>query len=90
MLIRTLVTILAAAATLPAQQATPAPKTPAAEKTYLIETGTRIPLSMVNSISTKSTSVGDRVYLETSFPIAVSGKIVIPAGSYVMGTITDT
>jgi len=64
---------------------------PAAEpdrKTFLIETGTRIPLSMVNSVSTKTSGEGDRVYLETTFPIAVNGKIVIPAGSYVLGTVT--
>lgn len=59
-------------------------------KTFLIETGTRIPLSMVNSVSTKTTGEGDRVYLETSFPIAVNGKIVIPAGSYVLGTVTSS
>jgi type IV secretion system protein VirB10 len=52
-------------------------------KSFVVETGTRIPLSMVNSVSTKTTGEGDRVYLETSFPIAVNGKIVIPAGSYV-------
>ncbi len=56
-------------------------------KTFLVESGTRIPLSMVNSVSTKTTGEGDRVYLETTFPIAVNGKIVIPAGSYVMGTV---
>jgi hypothetical protein len=50
----------------------------------------RIPLSMVNSVSTKTTGEGDRVYLETSFPIAVNGKIVIPAGSYVLGTVTSS
>ncbi len=94
MLMRTLATVFMAAAALHAQQATPS-ETPAAapaasSKTYLVETGTRIPLSMVNSVSTKNTSAGDRVYLETTFPIAVNGKIVIPAGSYVIGTVTDT
>jgi type IV secretion system protein VirB10 len=69
-----------------------APEEPAApaERSYLVDIGTRIPLSMVNSVSTKHSQPGDRVYLETSFPIAVNGKIVIPAGSYVMGTITST
>jgi hypothetical protein len=87
---RTLAVILAATAiVLPAQQAN-STETLAAAKTYLVETGTRIPLSMVNSVSTKNTTAGDRVYLETTFPIAVNGKIVIPAGSYVIGTITDT
>jgi hypothetical protein len=56
-------------------------------KTFVVENGTRIPLSMVNSVSTKTSGEGDRVYLETSFPIAVNGKIVIPAGSYVLGTV---
>lgn len=59
-----------------------------ATKTFLVEPGTKIPLSMINSVSTKNSQPGDRVYLETVFPILVSGKIVIPPGSYVAGTIT--
>jgi len=66
----------------------PAPQTKPALKTYLVEPGTKIPLSMINSVSTKNSSPGDRVYLETVFPILVEGKIVIPPGSYVAGTIT--
>ena len=31
----------------------------------------------------------DRVYLQTSFPIAEGGRIVIREGSYVTGTITE-
>jgi hypothetical protein len=57
---------------------------------FLVDTGTRIPLSMINSVSTKYATPGDRVYLETAFPVVVGGRIVIPAGSYVMGTITNT
>ena len=60
----------------------------AQEGSYVIDVGTRIPLSMVNSVSTKHSEEGDRVYLETTFPIAVNGRIVIPAGSYVLGTIS--
>jgi hypothetical protein len=56
---------------------------------FVVEAGTRIPLSMINSVSTKSASVGDRVYLETVFPTVVNGRIVIPAGSYVEGTVTE-
>jgi type IV secretion system protein VirB10 len=33
--------------------------------------------------------LGDRVYLETAFPILVNGRIVIPVGSWVMGTVTE-
>jgi type IV secretion system protein VirB10 len=43
---------------------------------------------MINSISTKTAAEGDRIYLETSFPILANGKIVIPPGSYVAGTVT--
>ena len=58
-------------------------------KSYLVEPGTHIPLSLINSVSTKNSVPGDRVYLETVFPILVGGRIVIPPGSYVMGTITE-
>jgi hypothetical protein len=57
--------------------------------TFLIDTGTHVPLSLINSVSTKNAVPGDRVYLETVFPILASGRIVIPPGSYVMGTITE-
>jgi type IV secretion system protein VirB10 len=58
-------------------------------KAFTVETGTHIPLSLINSVSTKNSVPGDRVYLETVFPILVDGKIVIPPGSYVAGTITE-
>jgi hypothetical protein len=58
-------------------------------KSFLVETGTHIPLSLINSVSTKNSAPGDRVYLETVFPILVGGRIVIPPGSYVAGTITE-
>ena len=56
---------------------------------FVIQPGTKIPLSMINSVSTKNAAEGDRVYLETVFPILSNGRIVIPPGSYVAGTITD-
>jgi type IV secretion system protein VirB10 len=58
-------------------------------KPFIIEKGTHIPLSLINSVSTKHSAEGDRVYLETVFPILASGKIVIPPGSFVSGTITE-
>ncbi len=62
---------------------TPAPKV------YTVQPGTRIPLSLINSVSTKNAAEGDRVYLESAFPITASGRIVIPPGSYVTGTVTQ-
>ena len=58
-------------------------------KEFIVDPGTRIPLSLINSITTKHAAEGDRIYLETVFPILVGGKIVIPPGSYVAGTVTQ-
>ncbi len=55
---------------------------------YTVEPGTRILLNMINSVSTKQAQIGDRMYLETAFPILANGRIVIPQGSWVTGTIT--
>ena len=56
---------------------------------YTVETGTRIPLALISSVSSKSSSPGDRIYLETAFPIVNGNHIVIPTGSYVTGTVTE-
>jgi hypothetical protein len=60
----------------------------AAKPDYVVDPGTRIPLSLINSVSTKNSTEGDRVYLETVFPVVLRGKMVIPVGSYVAGTVT--
>lgn len=56
---------------------------------FVVAAGTKVPLSLINSVSTKHSAEGDRVYLETVFPILVNGRIVIPPGSYVAGTVTQ-
>lgn len=72
-----------------AGQAQP-PKTAVAPGAYVVPVGTKIPLGLINSISTKSAAEGDRVYLETVFPVLSQGRIVIPPGSYVIGTVTQS
>jgi len=57
---------------------------------YLISGGSRIPLTVLNSVSSKNSQPGDQIYLQTLVPIAIENRIVIPAGSYVTGTITDS
>lgn len=61
----------------------------AAEKQYTLDPGTRIPMTMLNSISTKHAMEGDRVYLETLFPVLVNGRIVVPPGSSIAGTVSN-
>ena len=56
---------------------------------YTVNAGTRVPLSLINSVSTKHSVAGDRVYLQTVFPILVNNRIVIPPGSYVAGTVSE-
>ncbi len=58
-------------------------------KAYSLDAGTKIPLGLLNSVSTKHSVEGDRVYLETVFPILSGGRIVIPVGSNVAGTVTS-
>jgi hypothetical protein len=65
------------------------PQAQAAGSAYTVDTGTRIALGLINSVSTKHSSPGDRIYLETVFPIVIQNRIVIPPGSYVTGTVTD-
>jgi len=71
-----------------ANAATPAAPPPAPPE-IVIDAGTKIPLSLVNSLNTKHTTEGDRVYLETAFPVMQHGHIIIPKGSYVTGTVTE-
>ncbi len=80
---------------LPAQERPPAPgegwrRTDASKPgDYTVEPGTRVPLALLNSVSTKHSAAGDKVYLQTVFPILANSRIVIPPGSYVTGTVTD-
>jgi type IV secretion system protein VirB10 len=72
------------------QQATPASgdHTPPADE-ITVPAGTKIPLALINSLNTKRSAEGDRVYLQTSFPVMIGGRIIIPRGSYVAGTVTE-
>ena len=62
---------------------------PIGSGSFSIAPGTHVLLNMINSVSTKQAQVGDRIYLETAFPVLASNRIVIPQGSWVTGTITE-
>lgn len=79
-----------ASATPPPPQTQPAPEDPRVERReVIVPSGTRIPLSVVNFVSSRNAKAGDPVYLETMFPITIGNRVVIPVGSYVRGTITE-
>jgi hypothetical protein len=62
---------------------------PPVPKYFEVPSGTRLPLVLHNAISTRSAQPGDPVYLETLFPIVIDSRILIPAGSYVSGEVTE-
>ncbi len=83
-----------AAASAPAPAAAPAPSTPGSASprpaTINVPGGTHIPLVLHNALSTRSARPGDPVYFETLFPVLIDGRVVIPAGSYMSGEVTES
>jgi len=77
------------AADLPRPRLAPRPG-PGIPPDVTVPNGTRVLLATVGGISTKKAKDGDRVYLRTATPVAVDGRVVIPRGSDVQGTITHT
>ena len=80
----------------PAPQTAPA-KAPAAQSeaprdanALVIPTGSKIPLTLAQAISTKNAREGDAVYAETAFPFVMNDRILIPAGTYIQGKISHT
>src|SRR5689334_5553366 len=59
------------------------PQAPA--NSFSIPPGTHVLLNMINSVSTRQAQVGDRIYLETAFPVLSGNRIVIPQGTWVTG-----
>ena len=52
-----------------------------------VPSGTRVPLIMKQGLTTKNARPGDPVYAQTSFPIVMNDRIVIPPGTFVQGEI---
>jgi type IV secretion system protein VirB10 len=68
-----------------------APSSPAHDSNALvIPSGSKIPLSLKQAISTKNAREGDPVYAETVFPFVVNEHVLIPAGTYIQGKIMHT
>jgi type IV secretion system protein VirB10 len=91
MFLRPLLTLALLAGGLAAQDspAASSPVVASQAEGYTLDAGTKVPLNLLNAISTKHSEEGDRVYLETAFPVLAGGRIVIPVGSWVAGTVTE-
>ena len=81
---------------LAAQQPTPAaeseagliPRQELPADAVVLPRGTRVPLAIINSISTKNSAPGDKLYLQSVYPVVVDGRILVPPGTYVSGVVT--
>jgi hypothetical protein len=54
----------------------------------MIPAGTKVPIALKHAISTKSSREGQSVYAETTFPVVLNSRMLIPAGTYVQGKIS--
>jgi hypothetical protein len=70
-------------------QSVPKGSAPAASSTIVVPAWTTVPIALTRPVLAKTAHVGDSVYGETVFPVAVHDRMAIPAGSYVEGQIDD-
>ncbi len=68
----------------------PAPARAGSSERVIVPTGTRIGVVLQNGITTRSAKPGDSVYLQTSFPVTIGNRIVIPVGSYLRGELVES
>ena len=54
---------------------------------YNLPSGTKIPLTLTQGITSKTAKEGDPVYAQTAFPVTQDNHILIPAGTYVQGVV---
>jgi hypothetical protein len=73
-----------------AQDNADAPKTPppAEGSEIVVPANTTIPLTLKNTVNSRTAFAGQAIYCETIYPITVGNRIVIPVGSYVKGAVT--
>src|SRR3989475_6964997 len=68
----------------------PAPPQAGSGERVIVPAGTRVGVVLQNGISTRSAKPGDSVYLQTSFPVTIGNRIVIPVGSYLRGELVES
>lgn len=60
-----------------------------ADPTLVVQSGTVIPLEIKNTINSRTAYVGESVYAESIYPVTDGDRLLIPAHSYVKGSVTD-
>jgi hypothetical protein len=72
-----------APATAPAPAAAPDPAADVIE----VPAGTKILLSLQTAVDTRTAKAGDGLYLVSTFPVMVNGRLAIPPGVFVQGVV---
>ncbi len=68
-------------------QPAPAPANPPQVVEITVPAGTKVPLALKQGITTKNAKEGDPVYAQTVFPVTENDRMIIPAGTFVQGTV---
>ncbi len=66
-----------------------APAPPPAPASYTIPAGTRVSVSLGQTLSSKTSQAGESFSATVTAPVSVDGHEVIPAGAAATGTVTD-
>jgi type IV secretion system protein VirB10 len=53
----------------------------------IVPAGTKVPIQLRQAISTKNAQPGDAIYGQTTFPIVLNDRVMIPAGTYAQGVV---
>ncbi len=56
---------------------------------YRVKQGQRIAVKFINTLTTRNGAETSPLYLQTIFPVMVSDRVVIPAGSYIDAEVTE-
>ncbi len=69
------------------------PQEPSAESQQefemIVPEGTVIPIVLTAYLNTRSSQVGDIFYADTTYPVWIQQRLVIPKGSTIRGTVTE-
>src|SRR5579863_4096611 len=56
---------------------------------FVVPTSTTIPVELRVALNSRTAYVGQAIYCDTVYPVTVNNRIVIPAGSYIKGAVTQ-
>lgn len=79
--LRTVAVLGCAIATVAAQEQPPA------KTSVTLASGTKVGLAVTAPVWAKTAQAGDPLYLQTTFPVVADGRVAVPAGTYVQGTL---